>query len=183
MFFCICSSRLLITKAKDQLLACFRSGIWQVVVPLSECSLDTAPSGKLYTIEIDSKLTFVLEALQQSVEKLFEGRVHNVAFWAEQMSRTVLKLSGILVDTCRVAVGSHPRENEIKEALLSPFLSSVGHSASMLPGSNDIEFSTHFFIEQAVKARGVPGRRPEIDYVIHGEDMKGNILYAIPTVA
>ena len=53
----------------------------------------------------------------------------------------------------------------------------------MLPGSNDIEFSTHFFIEQAVKARGVPGRRPEIDYVIHGEDMKGNILYAIPTVA
>lgn len=93
------------------------------------------------------------------------------------------KLSGILVDTCRVAVGSHPRENEIKEALLSPFLSSVGHSASMLPGSNDIEFSTHFFIEQAVKARGVPGRRPEIDYVIHGEDMKGNILYAIPTVA
>jgi len=106
-----------------------------------------------------------------------------VAFWAEQMSRIVLKMSGALVDTYRVAVGSHPRENEIKEALLSPFLSSVAHSASMLLGSNDIEFSTPFFIEQAVKARGVPGQRPEIDYIIRGEDMKGNILYAIPTVA
>lgn len=55
-----------------------------------------------------------------------------MAFWAEQMSRIVLKMSGALVDTYRVAVGSHPRENEIKEALLSPFLSSVAHSASML---------------------------------------------------
>ena len=105
-----------------------------MVVPLSECSLDTAPSGKLkfYTVEIDSTLTFVLEALQQGVEKLFEGRVHNVAFWAEQMSRIVLKLSGALVDSCCVAVGSHLRENEIKEALLSPFLSSVAHSVFRL---------------------------------------------------
>ena len=44
------------------------------------------------------------------------------------------------------------------------------------------EFSTCFFIEQAVEARkGVPGQRPEIDYTVCGEDTKGNILYAIPT--
>ena len=46
------------------------------------------------------------------------------------------------------------------------------------------EFSTCFFIEQAVEAReGVPGRRPKIDHIIRGEDMKGNIPYAIPTEA
>ena len=55
-----------------------------------------------------------------------------MAFWAEQMSRIVFKLSGALVDSCCVAVGSHLRENEIKEALLSPFLSSVAHSVFRL---------------------------------------------------
>ena len=69
LFFCICSSSMLITEAKNQVLSHFWSGIWQVVVPLSECSLDTAPSGKpkFCTVEIDLKLTFVLEALQQGV--------------------------------------------------------------------------------------------------------------------
>ena len=41
------------------------------------------------------------------------------------------------------------------------------------------EFSTCFFIEQAVEAR--KSKRPEIDYTVRGEDMKGNILCAIPT--
>lgn len=138
-------------------------------VPLSECSLDTAPSGKLkfYTVEIDSTLTFVLEALQQGVEKLFEGRVHNVAFWAEQMSRIVFKLSGALVDSCCVAVGSHLRETEIKEALLSPFLSSVAHSASMLPGSNDIEFSTRFF-RLLRQERGYQAEDPKLTILFVG---------------
>ena len=71
LFFCICSSSMLITEAKKQVLSHFWSGIWQVVFPLSECSLDTAHSGKpkFYTVEIDLKLTFVC----QGVKKLFKG--------------------------------------------------------------------------------------------------------------
>ena len=45
-----------------------------------------------------------------------------------------------------------------------------------------IEFSTCFFIEQAVEARkGVQAEDSKLTIPICGEDMKGNILYAIPT--
>ena len=147
-----------------------------------------APSdaSKFYTVkEMDSKFSFVLQALQQGVQKLFQGRAHNVTYWAEQMSRVVFKLSGALVDTCRVEVSSHPREAEVREALLSPFLSAIAHSASMIPESGKtVEFTTRFFVEQPVETSGgIPGRKPEIDYIIRGEDMQGRILYAIPTEA
>ena len=179
---------MLITEAKEQLLSRFQSGIWQVIIPTSEKSLGTAPSdaSKFYTVkEMDSKFSFVLQALQQGVQKLFQGRAHNVTYWAEQMSRVVFKLSGALVDTCRVEVSSHPREAEVREALLSPFLSAIAHSASMIPESGKtVEFTTHFFVEQPVETSGgIPGRKPEIDYIIRGEDMQGRILYAIPTEA
>ena len=178
---------MLITEAKEQLLSRFQSGIWQVIIPTSEKSLDTAPSdaSKFYTVEeMDGRFSFVLQALQQGVQKLFQGRAHNVTYWAEQMSRVVFKLSGALVDTCR-EVSSHPREAEVREALLSPFLSAIAHSASMIPESGKtVEFTTRFFVEQPVETRrGTPGRKPEIDYIIRGEDMQGRILYTIPTEA
>ena len=179
---------MLITEAKEQLLSRFQSGIWQVIIPTSEKSLGTAPSdaSKFYTVEeMDDKFSFVLQALQQGVQKLFQGRAHNVTYWTEQMSRVVFKLSGALVDTCRVEVSSHPREAEVREALLSPFLSAIAHSASMIPESGKtVEFTTRFFVEQPVETSGgIPGRKPEIDYIIRGEDMQGRILYAIPTEA
>ncbi len=71
----------------------------------------------------------------------------------------------------------------MRELLLSPLLRTVAHSASMLP-SGEGEFVTRFFVEHVVEARlGRRGRKPEVDYMIHGEMPSGNILYLIPVEA
>ncbi len=45
--------------------------------------------------------TLVLDEIERGLDTVFEGKSHNVTFWAEQMSHLIFTMSGALVDTCR----------------------------------------------------------------------------------
>ncbi len=68
-----------------------------------------------HIVDVAGEHSFVLDEIEKGIDTVFEGKSHNVAFWAEQMSRLIFTMSGVLVDTCHGGDFGLTREADVRE--------------------------------------------------------------------
>ena len=174
---------------------------WYVSYPPSDRD-PTSPSKQSYhvtlvTTSMERELQdTVFSTIALGIDRMFSTEnpkvLYNKTFWDARWEEATFSLFRALgfVQYYNSKPGAGAAEAELRLTLFTPLLKVVTNSASMMlakdrPGEEGLEYASSFSVEVAAEERRhMPGRKPEVDYLISGFiDVDLEPLYVIPVEA